>query len=90
MPAHAKLTARRERRLIELVESGARIAEASRAVEVSRMTVYRHTQTDPAFAARLRAARTGTPAPVELVDWREIAEQLERENPLEWGPPDQR
>jgi transposase len=87
MPAHAKFTRRRERRLVELVVAGATIAEASRAVEVSRMTVYRHARADPALAARLCAARTGHPTSVELLDWREIAERLERTDPLRWGSP---
>ncbi len=73
MPAHAKFTRRRERRLLALIENGATISEASRALEVSRQTVYRRARADAFFAVELRAARTQTCAPVGEVaplDWR--------------------
>jgi hypothetical protein len=44
MPAPAKFTQRRERRLLTLIESGATIAEAARAVEISRQVSSRKKQ----------------------------------------------
>ena len=92
MPAPAKFTPRRERRLLALIEGGATIAEASRAVEISRQALYDRTRADVFFAERLRAARESrAPAlagETELPDWREAAEQLEREYPERWALPD--
>jgi hypothetical protein len=57
MSAPAKFTPRRERRLLALIGAGASVAEAARAVEISRQVLYRHARADPAFAELLRAAR---------------------------------
>jgi transposase len=91
MPAHATLTRKRERRALALIGGGASVAEASRAIEVSRSTFYRRVRSDPLFAELLRAAReqrAPDPVPVEPPDWREIARQLEREHPEHWALPD--
>jgi hypothetical protein len=51
MPAHA-IPRRRERRFLVLVEAGATVSEASRAVGISRMIVHRRTRADAPFANR--------------------------------------
>ena len=84
-----KLEGRKERRFLELVRLGANLSEASRAVGISRMTVRRHVALDPAFRARLEAARirpTRAPALPADLDWRTAAEALERNAPLRWAP----
>ena len=88
MAAQAKLTRRRERRVLALIAGGATIAEASRAVEVSRQTLYRHARADATFSAQLDAARERLPAMVEPLDWRAAAQYLEREHPERWRLPD--
>jgi hypothetical protein len=89
MPAHTKFTRRRERRVLALIDAGATIAEASRAVSVSRQTVYRRARSDAAFAHRLDLARirlAGAPAPSD--DWRASAAFLESAFPERWALPD--
>ena len=91
VPAQLKLRGDRERRLLALLGIGEPLAAACRAVGVTTQTVNRHRRADPAFAERLAAARERRPpAPVELepLDWREVAAQLERENPLRWALPE--
>jgi hypothetical protein len=83
MPAHA-ITRRRERRLLALIEAGASISEASRATQVSRTTVYRHTRADTTFAHRLDRARVRVAGP-PVEDWRTAAAFLEREHPEQWA-----
>jgi hypothetical protein len=93
VPAALKLTGRRERRLLDLVAAGATISEASRAVEVDRRTVHRHTRLDPAFALRLADARayatlgTGTRGSVSRVvdDWEASAQVLDADFPEHWA-----
>jgi hypothetical protein len=90
MPAPAKFTRRRERRLLTLIESGATVAEACRAVEVARNTIYKHARADVFFAERLRAAREQRePAldSIDALDWREAARRLEADDPLRWALP---
>jgi hypothetical protein len=87
---HAKFTSRREGRFLTLVEAGATVAEAARAVQLSRMTIHRHRRADTLFAHRLDLARI-RPAgpPVELPDdWRDAAHMLEQISPERWAPPD--
>lgn len=80
MPAHPKLIGRRERRLLALIQAGASINEASRAVLISKQAVHRHARTDPVFAAKLRAARRPAPVTDPLAPgWMESALWLERE-----------
>ena len=80
--ARLRLTRRRERRLLTLIEAGATISEASRAVGISRMTVYRRTRADAAFANRLRLARVLVRVPGPPVDdWRALALILESNFP---------
>ena len=91
MPAPAKFTPRRERRPLPLIGAGASVAEAARAVEISRQVLYRHARADPVFAELLRAAREQRdpdPFAVEPPDWREIAAQLELEHPDRWALPE--
>ena len=81
--ARVRFTRRRERRLLTLIEAGATISEASRAVQVSRTTIYRRAHEDAAFAHRLDLARvlvTGPP----LEDWTAAAAFLEHEHPKRW------
>jgi hypothetical protein len=88
MPAPAKLTRRRANRLLELVESGVSVAEASRAVRLSRKTIYKHARADELFDVQLKAARAGSRSiapPVE--DWRAAAARLEANDPLRWSLP---
>jgi hypothetical protein len=88
VPAPAKFTRRRERRLLALIEAGATIAEASRAVEISRQALYDRTRADVFFAERLRDAReqrTSALVPIEPLDWRVVARQLEAEHPQRWS-----
>jgi hypothetical protein len=89
MPARVQLTRRRERRLLKLIECGATVAEACRAVEITRKTIYRHARADMIFAERLRAARERRQSPLSaesaLAGWREIAARLEREYPERWA-----
>jgi hypothetical protein len=88
VPAQLKLRGDRERRLLALLALGEPLAAACGAVGVTTQTVNRHRRADSEFAERLAAARERrAPAPVEP-DWREIAEQVERENPLRWALPD--
>jgi hypothetical protein len=87
MAAQPKLTRGRETRLLGLLTFGESLEAACRAVQVSSTAVRKRADRDPIFAERLRVARAGHPAPVELRDWRDIAAQLEREHPLRWGPP---
>ena len=85
----AKFTRRRERRFLALLDAGASVAEAARAVQLSRMTIYRHAQADPVFAHHLDVARLGLCPPVELPDdWREAAAFLESAFPERWALPD--
>ncbi len=84
MAARLRLTPSRAQRLVALVEFGEPLASAARAVGVSRQTVYRHRRQDPAFAARLDAAR-GPGGEVVALDWEVIAAQLERDYPERWG-----
>jgi hypothetical protein len=91
MAAPAKLTRRRENRLLELIATGVTLAEASRAIEVSRKTIYKHARADAVFAELLRDAResrASTMVETELPDWRAIARQLEAEHPERWSLPD--
>jgi hypothetical protein len=78
--ARLRFTRRRERRLLTLIEAGATISEASRAVAISRMTVNRCTRADAAFANRLRLARVRVPRP-PVDDWRAAALILESNFP---------
>jgi hypothetical protein len=89
MPARA-ISRRRERRFLALIEGGATISEASRAAQVSRTTIYRRAEADPAFAELLNAARehrAPDPLPIEPFDWREVATQLETDHPEHWALP---
>jgi hypothetical protein len=86
MPAHA-ISRRRERRFLVLIEAGATISEAARAVQVSRQTVYGRAAEDLAFAHRLELARVRLPGPPPVDDWRVIARQLETEHPQDWALP---
>lgn len=68
------------------LEAGATIAEACRAVEISRPTVYRRVRGDAAFASPLdlaRAHRSGPP----VGDWRAAAAILESNFPERWSLP---
>jgi hypothetical protein len=88
MPAPAKFTRRRERRLLTLIEGGATIAEACRAVEISRQALYDRARDDVLFGERLRDAREQrTPAldSIDALDWREAARRLEADDPLRWA-----
>jgi hypothetical protein len=87
---HAKVARGRERRFLTLVDSGAPVAEASRAVAVSRQTVYCQARADVAFAHGLDLARVGlTGLPVELPDERrDAAALLESAFPEPWALPD--
>jgi hypothetical protein len=88
VPAHAKLRGRRETRLLALLSLGEPLAAACRAVGVAPATVNRHRRADPAFAELVRAAREfGAPALIADPDWREIAAQLQAEDPARWAPP---
>jgi hypothetical protein len=73
-----------------LIEAGASVAEASRAVQLSHMTIYRHAQADPTVANRLDGARVRLPGhPTEPPDdWREAAAFLESAFPERWALPD--
>lgn len=54
----------------------------------ARPGVRKKADRDPAFARSLKAARGHRAAPspsVEQLDWREIAVELERENPAQWS-----
>jgi hypothetical protein len=84
-----KFTQRRERRFLALLDAGASVAEAARAVQLSRMTIYRHAQADPLFAHHLELARIRLPGPpVELDDhWRETAAFLKQTAPERWALP---
>jgi hypothetical protein len=43
---------------------------------------------DPFLAVELRAARAGEARPpIERLDWRAVAQQLEREDALRWADP---
>jgi hypothetical protein len=91
MAAHAKLTYGRETRLFSLLVFGEPLGAACRAVRVSSTAVRNKAARDPAFAHRLKAARENQPptlGPVEPTDWREIVEQLQRENPLRLALPE--
>jgi DNA-binding CsgD family transcriptional regulator len=87
--APLQLTPRRERRLLKLVQAGVTVAEASRAVAISRQTVWRHARADAVFAVQLQAARAGSrwSAGQPLDDWREAALMLERTDPVRWALP---
>jgi hypothetical protein len=63
---------------LALVAAGATIAEAGRAVRVSRSMIYRAARANPRFAERLAAARENR-APT--LNWREAARWLEAEHP---------
>jgi hypothetical protein len=86
MPAHA-ISRRRERRFLALIEAGATIAEACRAVEISRPTVYRRVRDDASFAYRLGLARARPPGP-PVEDWRAAAAILESNFPERWALPE--
>jgi hypothetical protein len=74
--------------LLALIEAGATLAEAARAVDVSRMTIHRHRRADPAFAVLLGAARRPRGFdPGEPLDWREAALVLESNAPERWALP---
>jgi hypothetical protein len=91
MPAHAKLTYGREIRLLTLLVFGEPLEAACRAVRVSSTAVRKKAARDRGFAERLKAARENrppTPSPVESLDWRQVAAQLERENRELWALPD--
>jgi hypothetical protein len=90
MPTPMKLKGSRERRLLALLTFGESLTAASRAVGVTTTTVNRHRRADPAFAERLSAARENRapdPLPIEPTNWREVAAQLEAENPERWASP---
>jgi hypothetical protein len=83
---------RRERRFLALVEAGATVAEACRAVGVSRTTIYRRARDVSEFAHRLDLARAPVAGPPDgalgdPLDWREIASRLEAESPERWALP---
>jgi hypothetical protein len=85
MAAHPKLAGDRERRLLALLTIGEPLEAACRAVLVSATAVRQRARRDPAFAQRVSAARERRPAavtPIGVTDWREIAAQFDRENPL--------
>jgi hypothetical protein len=74
---------------LALVAAGATIAEAGRAVCVSRSMIYRSARASPRFAERLAAAREDRAlTPVEALDWREAARWLEVESPERWALPE--
>lgn len=90
MAAQSKLTAGRETRLLAVLGLGESLEAACRCVGVSSTAVRKRAHHDPAFAERLRAARAGAPDAVvtsQALDWRVIAERLEHQDPLHWGPP---
>jgi hypothetical protein len=70
---------------LALVAAGATIAEAGRAVSVSRSMIYRAVRADSRFAVRLAAARENR-APT--LNWREAARWLEVESPERWALPE--
>jgi hypothetical protein len=83
--AHAKLTYRRGTRLFSLLVFGETFEASCRAIGVSSTAVRKKANRDARFAHRLKAARENRapgPPPLEELDWRELAEQLEREDPL--------
>ena len=85
MANRLKLTPRRQNRLVALMSGGASLAEAARACRLTRGAVYKCARRDPAFAARVRAARARDPAP-EVEGWEVIAARLAAEAPERWGP----
>jgi hypothetical protein len=90
VPALAKFTRRGERRLLALIGAGATLAEAARAVEISRQALYDRTRTDVLFAERVRVARerrqsTALPVDPAELDWRAAARQLEIDAPERWA-----
>lgn len=92
-----KLTGRRESRFLALLQMGVTVAEACRAVGVSRQTVYRHAHENAGFGVRLASARIIGRAPVSAVgarisdpdglNWQMAAAQLERDFPERWALP---
>lgn len=89
MPAPVKLTTRRERRLLTLIENGASVAEASRAIEVSRTSIYRRARADASFAMRLQLARgRGHRAAIAAGDWSASTKMAETDSPEHWALPE--
>lgn len=88
MPARAKLTRRRERRLIALLEAGESLAAACRAIDVSAEAVRRKAIRDPMFSARVAAARGGRAPTRRPLDWLIARKQLEHQHPQRWARSD--
>jgi hypothetical protein len=89
--ARPKLTASRKTRLLALLAFGESFEASCRAINVSSTAVRNHAHRHPAFAERLRAVRENRSpalAPVEPLDWRDAAAQLERDFPERWSLPD--
>jgi hypothetical protein len=95
--AHAKITFRRETRLLAMLVLGERLEAAARAIDVSTTAIRKRASRDPVFAERLRMARADHPArskggvlpmpPPEVEHWTEIAARLERSHPEHWALP---
>jgi hypothetical protein len=88
--APAKLTFRKETRLLTLLTLGESLEASCRAIDVSSTAIRKRMNRDPVFAHRVKVARENRPPedpPEDPLDWRRVAEQLERENAELWGPP---
>ena len=91
MAAHLKLTGRRERRLLDLVQMGATVSEAAAACGVARQTVYRHARRDEGFGTLLHlscmigrqsfTAALNREVAAAALDWQAAAALLERDFP---------
>jgi hypothetical protein len=89
MPAHLKLTPRRQKKLLQIIELGLSFAAACRAVDVTAQAVRKRAACDPTFAAQLRAARAiGAAERGDPSDWRVAAGVLETEWPDAWALPE--
>jgi hypothetical protein len=88
MAAKPRLTYRRQSRLFALLVFGESFEASCRAIGVTPKGVRKAAAKDPVFAHRLKVARANVapgPPPLEQLDWRQIAGELE--DPLQLSPP---
>ena len=76
---HDAFTDTRKRAFLKALMKTGCVLDACRATGVSAKTVYRHQESDPAFAEYCRIAQAMSVVPLELVAWRRAIEGVERE-----------
>ena len=76
---HDAFTARRKHDFLRALAKTGCLEDACRIAEVAARTVYRHQESDPAFAEHCRLALRMSAVPIELTAWQRAVEGVEQE-----------